>query len=117
METNWWLVKDEDSGGYIIQNAMSKRKLFARMPHRGEQWAAGVGAAPADHCGTETTWFIVPVSSHANSEEEYDRVMREHLANQDQAGYGFKSQGLRNWSSQSSNVASTAYSDVSSEYS
>jgi hypothetical protein len=104
LETSWWLVKDDSTGGYVIQNAMSKRKLFARMPHRGEQWAAGVGAAPAEHCGFETVWNVVPVTSHPNSEEEYEKVLAEHLTNQAKAGYASPAR-TRRYNSQDSDYS------------
>ena len=59
-DTLWRIEQDSQTGAFVVQNVQSKRKLFARMPHRGDKWSAGVGAAPSSHVGTETLWNIMP---------------------------------------------------------
>ena len=58
-DTLWRIEQDGQTGAFVVQNVQSKRKLFARMPHRGDKWSAGVGAAPSSHVGTETLWNIM----------------------------------------------------------
>ena len=72
-------MQDPSTGAFVVQNAVSYRKLFARMPHRGEKWSAGVGAAPREHTGSETLWNLVPDPSGVDP-SEFSRVWADHLA-------------------------------------
>ena len=49
-ETAWRILRQAD-GTYVLQNAASQRKLFAKTAAKGEKWNSGVGAAPGDHTG------------------------------------------------------------------
>jgi hypothetical protein len=57
-DTLWRLVQDDDTGAFALEGAYSRRKLFARMPHRGDKWSAGVGASPPEHISSETLWCV-----------------------------------------------------------
>jgi hypothetical protein len=59
-DNKWWLVPQKDTGNYVIVNAHSSRKLFAKGLRHGAVWEKDIGAVSADDTGSENNWTILP---------------------------------------------------------
>jgi len=59
-DNKWWLVKQKDGGAYVVVNAHSSRKLFAKHLRPGAVWEKDVWAVPADDTSPETAWNVIP---------------------------------------------------------
>lgn len=59
-DNKWWLVKQKEGSSYVIVNAHSSRKLFAKHLRPGAVWEKDVWAVPADDSSPETAWNLIP---------------------------------------------------------
>jgi hypothetical protein len=61
-DNKWWLVpqKSANNSTYVIVNAHSSRKLYAKQLRPGAIWEKEVGAVSADDTSIENSWNIVP---------------------------------------------------------
>jgi hypothetical protein len=59
-DNKWWLVPQKDSTAYVIVNAHSSRKLYAKALRPGAIWEKEIGAVAADDTSPENFWNILP---------------------------------------------------------
>jgi hypothetical protein len=59
-DNKWWLVPQREAGTYVIVNAHSSRKLYAKHLRPGAMWEKEVGAVSAEDSSPENSWNILP---------------------------------------------------------